>query len=38
LHFFFFRIQEEDEELRIYAEAKKKIARMRREKEIQAHQ
>ncbi len=31
-------IQEEDEELRIYAEAKKKIARLRREKEIQAHQ
>ncbi|CAF2716727.1 unnamed protein product [Rotaria sp. Silwood2] len=30
--------EEEDEELRIYAEAKKKIARLRREKEIQAHQ
>ncbi|CAF3726847.1 unnamed protein product [Rotaria sp. Silwood1] len=29
---------EEDEELRIYAEAKKKIARIRREKELQAHQ
>ncbi|CAF0867927.1 unnamed protein product [Rotaria sordida] len=29
---------EEDEELRIYAEAKKKIARLRREKDIQAHQ
>ncbi|UJR22836.1 hypothetical protein I4U23_025866 [Adineta vaga] len=30
--------EEEDEELRTYAEAKKKIARIRREKEIQAHQ
>lgn len=30
--------EEEDEELRIYADAKKKIARMRREKELQAHQ
>ncbi|CAF1561345.1 unnamed protein product [Didymodactylos carnosus] len=28
---------EEDEELRIYAAAKKKIARLRREKEIEAH-
>ncbi|CAF3190640.1 unnamed protein product [Rotaria sp. Silwood2] len=30
--------EEEDDELRIYAEAKKKIGRIRREKEIQAHQ
>ncbi|CAF1194855.1 unnamed protein product, partial [Adineta ricciae] len=30
--------EDEDDELRIYAEAKKKIARIRREKEIQAHQ
>ncbi len=33
-----FIYQEEDEDLRIYAAAKKKIARLRREKEIQAHQ
>ncbi|CAF0796131.1 unnamed protein product [Rotaria sp. Silwood1] len=30
--------EEEDDELRVYAEAKKKIARLRREKELQAHQ
>ncbi|CAF0865431.1 unnamed protein product [Adineta steineri] len=30
--------EDEDDELRIYAEAKKKIARIRREKELQAHQ
>ncbi|CAF3177893.1 unnamed protein product [Rotaria socialis] len=30
--------EEEDDELRVYAEAKKKMARLRREKEVQAHQ
>ncbi len=33
-----FSIQEEDDELRTYAEAKKKIARIRRQKELEAHQ
>lgn len=31
-------LKEEDEELRIYANAKKNIARLRREREIKAHQ